>query len=290
MNDFALIQDTRRYLSCPPLKLHGSYCSLSVYQKVCWAQYWSPCHHSSNQSQNLYDTLRTLHVIADVYARVLCVHLLCMRTLLVPCVHFCVHFRCTQCVRTVMLKTISKSFWGVSILLVNPQTFFFPTLVTGFWYLAYTSCDRRSVRLVLCVHLWCIHTLLIPCGDFCVHFLEHVYTSGTFRTLLVHAYTSVYTFGACVHFWYLAYTSGAHGVLTLLWCWQKFRSLLGYQHFAGQHKLFFFPTLVVGTLRTLHVIADVYARYSALAYTSGACVHFWYLAYTSGVCAPLLWL
>ena len=197
-----------------------------------------------------------------------------------------------------MLKTISKSFWGVSILLVNPQTFFFPTLVTGFWYLAYTSCDRRSVRLVLCVHLWCIHTLLIPCGDFCVHFLEHVYTSGTFRTLLVHAYTSVYTFGACVHFWYLAYTSGAHGVLTLLWCWQKFRSLLGYQHFAGQHKLFFFPTLVVGTLRTLHVIADVYARYSALAYTSGACVHFWCMrtllvhVYTSGtlhtllVCAP----
>jgi len=154
-----------------------------------------------------------------------------------------------------MLKNFLKSFWGISILSVNTNFFFF---------------------------------------DFDNWFF------GTLRTL--HVTAEVYagylanTSGACVHFRYLAYTCGVrvlfcvhfgctrtlrvYTVCTLHCDVEKNFEVFWVSAFAGQHKLFFFNfgKLVFGTLRALHVNAEVYAGY--LAYTSGACVQFRYLAYT----------
>jgi len=248
-------------------------CTLKVYAVLeVYACTWSVrVHHKCTQSGNI--TVRTHCVHAEVYARVYaCTRSVrrvpevytgilevyaqvyactrCVRK--VPGVHLCGHMKCTrhqqlttkvqctQCVHsTVLLKKFPKSFW-VSAFCWSTSKVFFPTLVTGFWYLAYTSCDRRSVRLVPCVHF--------------------SYLAYTFSVHVVFVYTSAYTF---------AYTSVVHNVCTPLWCWKNFRSLFGYQHFAGQHKFFFFPTLVTGFWYLAYTSCD--RRSVRLV----PCVHFW---------------
>ena len=98
------------------------------------------------------------------------IHFWCTRTLQVPCVHFwCTHTPLIPCVHFLLwctlhygVEKIFEVFLGIGILLVIIN-FFVPTLVTRFWYFVYTSSDHKGVRMVPCVHFWCMCTLLVPC-------------------------------------------------------------------------------------------------------------------------------
>ena len=184
------------------------------------------------------------------------IHFWCTRTLQVPCVHFwCTHTPLIPCVHFLLwctlhygVEKIFEVFLGIGILLVIIN-FFVPTLVTRFWYFVYTSSDHKGVRMVPCVHFWCMCTL------------------GTLRTLLV----------LCVHFRYLAYTFGVrvHFCVHLcvhfsLWCWKNFRSLFGYQHFLLVNtKIFFFSVLVTGFWYLAYTLCE------RRGVRWVPCVHFW---------------